>query len=796
MRAWKQGLRRAAAFALAAVFAGSTVASGFGGVQANAAANPRATLTVDVSPQENTGEIIHGAAGFLYGVSSENVPTTNTIVPLKSKILVTKGAVGTEHPYGDALDVAKTFLESGGQQVQMYNSNYYGVFGVTATIERYCDDLQKYIAPAVKAWKEAWKAEHGTPEQPKDRIGGQVDIDQAIVYVPINEGTPYGDDANLNRAWQSYRNAIRSVDEHAALAGPNDAVYVSEERYRRFYQFCADNDCMPDVITWHELQTESLQNISAHMKNFREIWNSKIDWNAYNAAHHTTGIPKIPQICINEYVEMDFCGVPGRLVNWIARLEDEKITGCLPFWHQANNLNDLAAGANEGNGAWWLYQWYGNMSGTTQPVKTSTSYEKLYGVSTMDESKKISTTLLGGFTGDISVRLEHVTDTETFQGASVVHATVQETMFTGFHGAANETPVVLEGAYPVSGDGSVTVTIPDALFENAYNVTLTQASGDEIVNIPLTGDSGTVYEAEKAALSGSSSATAASTNPSYYMSSDGSGSRAVDMPDGAVMTYTVDVPVDGVYQLDFAYGNGQGTVRNDMDAHNPVNLKQTFSLDGGEAQTVIMESTLFQTMTGMKTLYYDLTAGKHTVTVTTPNGAGASKGLLLHDFVRVSYAGVYQEAVPPFHKIYEAELADPNRLLGNTDTTVSTQTQISGYSGGGYVTGLSGRSVPNGGGIRMTVVVEESGLYNLSLRYHASSDGAANIYVENTAVTLDRLSQSVALRAGTDWQMATASVYLQKGVNVVDVDMTSEAALDYLLVQSLPSQEHSTVIEA
>lgn len=60
---------------------------------ASAAAD--ATLSVDLDPDKNTGEIIHGAAGFLYGVSSEDVPTTNTIVPLKSKILCTKGAVGT-----------------------------------------------------------------------------------------------------------------------------------------------------------------------------------------------------------------------------------------------------------------------------------------------------------------------------------------------------------------------------------------------------------------------------------------------------------------------------------------------------------------------------------------------------------------------------------------------------------------------------------------------------------------------------------------------------------------------------
>ena len=55
--------------------------------------------------------------------------------------------------------------------------------------------------------------------------------------------------------------------------------------------------------------------------------------------------------------------------------------------------------------------------------------------------------------------------------------------------------------------------------------------------------------------------------------------------------------------------------------------------------------------------------------------------------------------------MYEAELADVNRLLGKTDSTVSTQTEIAGYSGGGYVTGLSDRAVTEGGGIRNTVVV-------------------------------------------------------------------------------------------
>ena len=758
---------------------------------ASAAAD--ATLSVDLAPGASTGKIIHGAAGFLYGISSEDVPTTNTIVPLKSKILCTKGALGTEHPYGDALDVAKTFLESGGEQVMMYNSNYYGVFGVTATVEQYCNDLKNYICPAVVKWKDAWKAEHGTPTKPKDNFG-TIDIDQAIAYIPINEGTPIG--PSFHDSWKAYYDAIKQADPEAAIIGPNSAGYghgfPDGESMATYIQFCADNACMPDVITWHELDTWDLDEMDYNSALFKAVWEGT-NWTTYNNTNHTTGIPEMPQVCLNEYAEMAYCGVPGRLVNWIARLEDEKITGCLPFWHQANNLNDLAAGANEGNGAWWLYQWYGNMSGTTQPVNTSTIAEMLYGISTMDEAKKLSTTLLGGWTGDITVQLNNVTATNTFSGARYVDVTVEETVFNGFHASVTETPTILQGTYPVNNDGSVTITIPDARFESAYKLTVSQSTADTVGNPALTGSAGDVYEAELAQLSGGASATEASSSPSYYMS--GSGNRAVNMPNGASLTYTISVPVDGRYKLEFIYGNGQGSYRNNMYWHAPVNAVQTVSLDGGAPQSVTMESTLFETMTGGKTLYYDLTAGTHTVTVTTTNEVHIDSGKLYHDFLRVSYAAAYEET-PSYNRVFEAELADFNKLLGNTGSTVTTETSLGGYSGSGYVTGLDKRSVMQGGGIRFTVVTEKSGLYNLTLRYQADSAGSANIYVGNTALTLDRINKTVSLDSGSGWQTVTASVYLQKGINVVDLDTTVDAKVDYLRVRELSSQTHATTIEA
>ena len=218
------------------------------------------------------------------------------------------------------------------------------------------------IAPAVVAWKEKWKAEHATDNL---RL---VDIDKALVYIPINEGTPKND-TGFNQAWEAYYDAIREADPEAVIAGPNSAAYNEQftndydktVTMRSHIQYCADHDCMPDVITWHDLQTDKLERLDWEIKDFTDIWNTT-DWTRYKKDHPEefpdgANIPVIPQICINEYADYAECGVPGRLVNWIARLEDQKIYGCLPFWHQANNLNDLTADANQGNGAWWLYKW-------------------------------------------------------------------------------------------------------------------------------------------------------------------------------------------------------------------------------------------------------------------------------------------------------------------------------------------------------------------------------------------------------------------------------------------------------
>ena len=791
-------------------------------VSAAAATAPSSTLTVDMT--EEQGDIIHGAAGFLYGVSSEDVPTTNTLVPLKPKVLCTKGALGTEHPYGDALDVAKTFLESGGEQVMMYNSNYYGVFGVTTLYKDYADDLEHVIAPAVVEWKNAWNEEHGTPGNPKDNIGAQVDIDQALIYIPVNEGTPNNGSANFGVAWKAYYEAIHRADPNAVIAGTNDWAYNSAFGYMwthdyddpdaltdedhvkdengnwlsynldYFLPFCIENDCMPDVITWHELDGGSLITMQEHKDDFVQKWNK-----AWTDAGKE--VPEVPQICINEYAQSIECGVPGRLVNWIARLEDNGMYGCLPFWHQANNLNDLTADANEANGAWWAFKWYGDMSGQRLAVKSNTAYNKLYGIATIDDNKQSSKVLFGGQDGSTSVVLKNVTGTETFQGAEKVHVKVEATSNVGIVGAQTEVPTIIEGTFPVNEDGSVIVSIQNAKFSTAYCLTMTKANESDSVEEPVVSTYQNYYEAEQGTIAGEAVVVQTGTGsinnlqyggPDSYLSDD----KGVLMKKGGELTYTILVPTDGKYELNFIYGNGTGTKRSDPKNSRSVNLLQSLSIEGKNLAEMTMKNTLLTNTTGSHREYVDLKAGVHKIVV----NSLYEEGEVLQDLLIVQYYGAYNQEIRRMDTTFEAEHADFNVLLGNEDTTVSTRTKMSGYSKDGYVTGLTKR-VTDGGGIRWNVLVTESGLYNFTLRYQSDQEGTANIYVGNTTTTLDRKILTLTVEnTGDSWKTVTGTAYLQRGINIVDADADTDIALDYLRVTGLEKNgevaAYSTTIEA
>ncbi len=719
-----------------------------------AAAASVPTLTVDMT--EKTGPMRHGSAGFLYGLGSHGTPNANTLTPLKPDTAVQKAPDGLQHPTGDVLDVAETFIEAGGEQVQIYLQDIFALWSYEYTdIDDYLERIKEMV-PKIVALRDS-----------------HPDFSGKFVYVPYNEpdGIWFGginDRADVqdkfNDYWQKAYTLIKELDPDALIGGASYSVY-QPNAMESWIRFCAENGCEPDYITWHELQTDKLSSFKSHLDHYRGL-ESK-----YGMEQR--------EIIINEYAPQNHCSVPGKLVNWIALFEENKVSGCLPYWHNAGNLNDIAADNNEPNGAWWLYKWYGDMSGETLSLTTSTARDKLYGLASIDDNKKSANVIFGGVDGAADIVLENIAKTEAFNGASAVNVKIEATYWTAFHGVAAEPAVIRSGVYAVE-NGAVTVELDGMEASAAYNITVTAAAEGSKPGVVYRGPWRKTWEAEDATLVGGAWKNNGDNN--RYAYSGGYRVSGIDSADAGV-DFAVDVPISGFYRADMIYGNGLGLDTAHPADNNPVTVTQSRSIDG-EEQILTLENTLRWTMAGMYTDYIELEEGAHTFSYRGTGGQGASI-----DCLSLTYAG---GEIPAFDSVYEAELADFNTLLDNAETAVKTESEISGHSGSGYVTGLDNVSVKNGGGVRFTVVVPDNGLYDLTLRY-AGNGAAANIYLDNTALTLDNFLTEVELPASAAFASAGTAVFLQKGINIIDIDTSGPAALDYLRVRRAEGAEDEIV---
>ena len=147
---------------------------------------------------------------------------------------------------------------------------------------------------------------------------------------------------------------MRSLDPTTPIQGPGYSDNISGMRAS---SNAVATNTVPDIIAWHELTRSS--KIAGDVATVTGIM-------------HDLGISPRP-IAIEEYAAPSEVGVPGALVGYIAKFERYGIHDAeLAFWNHYGTLGDtLVDTGAQPNGAYWLYKWYGQMSGnmvvTTPP---------------------------------------------------------------------------------------------------------------------------------------------------------------------------------------------------------------------------------------------------------------------------------------------------------------------------------------------------------------------------------------------------------------------------------------------
>ena len=684
---------------LPAAVAAAALAVLLPGLPAQAAASQ---LTVDLAT--GTGALRYGATGFLYGLGDEGIPNETMLAALKPQVTAQKAPDGLQHPNGDALKIAPMFKRAGGRDIQIYMQDVYQQWpyennGIADYLAKVDTMTRKVVADPYRS---------------------------SYVYVPFNEpdGIWYsGNLAGLEADWKTVFQKIRSIDATARIAGPNFSSYRSAD-LRSFLTYAKANGVLPDVMTWHELGNDFFTGWQDHYNDYRSIESS-------------VGISARP-ITINEYGRSSGdLGVPGNLVQFVAKFEASKVDGCLAYWTTAGGLNDLVTHNNQATGGWWLYKWYGELTGNTVAVTPPSTSSSLQGLAAYDAAKHQARVIFGGNNPASGTYDTNV----VVKGISAIGGTVHATVYGVDNTGLNASPgpyVVGEGDYTASG-GQITVPLTGLKGQSAYEIIVTP-------NSDLTTASATRYEAEYAAVGGTAKITYGSNtgySGTYFVEGYGASTTASTK-------FVVTAPSDGYYNLSLRYSAGPYTGA-------PTDRSIRLRLNGTDLTTVALPGTADWNTWKTATTKVYLQAGINRVEY----NAYASDD---RDAVNLDYLDV--AATSGTVTAYEGESA--SNTLGGTAVVVSD-----GAASGGRYVGWVGAGAANT--LRFNgVSAATAGRYRMVVGYANGELGSGATNYNSNIV--DRYAE-ISVNGGTAQKVYFRNTlgWSNYWTTVVDVDLAAGA---------------------
>lgn len=610
----------------------------------------RGELTVDLG--SDTGAFKGGASGLLYGLYADGMPTDNLVEGMGVRSVATKAQDGAQHPGSDALEVTRQLAESTDGDVYLRVTDYYRGFPYQWPGDTPDEKLADYA-----------RVLDGQLDMIADL---EPDVRDNLVIEPFNEpegnmfgtgewsldGTSWLDDpTDYFAAWDTTYRTIKERYPDMRVAGPGTSVLF--DQMQGFLAHTVEAGTVPDIITWHEL---------SHPEKIRTSVATYRGWEAEAFAgteHEGTELP----VNVNEYAFNYHTSVPGQMIQWMSAIEDSKVDAMIAFWNINGNLSDSAVQSNRGNGQWWLYNAYAQMSGHTVEVTPPFPGQNytLQGVSSLDEERKVSRTILGGADGAAPVDLVNV-PTDVF--GDEVRVTVREIPWTGQLGDATQprhlaetTAQVVDGKVSVAFDGEGLPLLREA---SAYEIVVTPAGVGHATSAAPTLWDGS-YEAEDATYTGSGySKNGPEGSPAdvgKFYTSGGYDVGGLRTGSDGVLDFEVTVPQDGTYDLS-VFANSLNTFDR-VAERGPTNV--FVRVDGAAEQELFLPLGYKWVVWDHADTTVELTAGTHTISLAAQGlDGGATQGDAIVD--RITLALPNPDAAT---SVYEAEHAslDGGRTL-------------------------------------------------------------------------------------------------------------------------------------
>lgn len=780
----------------------------------------RPTLEVDAAVSE--GAVSSRATGYLYGVAQNGVPDAAMVESIDVSSVSQKVIGGLQHPIGDVDEAAKV-LDN-------------------------CDYITVYLQDSFDTWYYCWQEidemrKAGTYDCEKfvrerfhplvtEKVTALKDKEYAdrLVYCPYNEtdnavwfGTPsedgtwmmYDDAAKLRfySAWKETYELIRSIDTDAVIGGPGYCDYDAYE-IRHFLEWCKANNCLPDIMIYHELGEKSAFYWQDHVDEYKQI-------------EKELGIAEMP-IIITEYGTMYECGAPADMLKYVTAIEKSGVYGNVAYWRLANNLCDTAADNNSPNSNWWLYRWYADMEGDLLQSKIidplhadfanviKYNYDRFHyngftGIASLTDEKDRIEVICGGCDYTSGISFKNLGKTNL---GNKLNVKIECVYFEGLSGIVNS-PVTVEEYTANAPFGKLRVDIENPDPTAVYHVVITEAQGDK--EDYVNGNLPVRYEFEDGTLSGYSY----TYDSAYATTGQLNGMVGGLEREGDAVTVNFSVPESGKYDLRIIYGNSNdGSTPDDR-----CDSQALMTLDG-TAETLSFPNTIKSEYTDKMTLVRHLEEGDHTISFAHKNGTFVLDSMLVSKHEDVSGITVLPDgdrttadnksflAIAPLDGFYEMNIGIETDIyvdgaLAHTDgysavylrkglnyidvkTAEDIECRISDYvatcesfktiasemqlSGGAvlvedYVDGISSE----GGKAEFKVNVNKSGNYRMTVAYANNDEGGVHSYnvdlIERyISVEIGGETQTLWCRNTYSWdtvKTATINVHLEAGENTV-----------------------------
>ncbi|KAB7786786.1 immunoglobulin-like domain-containing protein [Bifidobacterium cebidarum] len=372
---------------LASLLAVATLGAGAVTISATANADDIRSTDITIDLNQSTGPVEYGATGFLYGLADDGVPTDTMLQGLGHlHTQVGRPTDGKQHPNGDSIQTSNQWFRNGGQYIQVYLKDAYEL---PWPYRKYDPNITEDFLPKIKKEMDTAKA-------------AGLDTSK-VVLIPFNE--PSNGDANYRQSekpgtdgfntlvndWDLVYRYIQDYNTANStkfkVGGPNYTAYYPDA-YDAFLKHVAEQQTVPDVVTWHELQNKGVEATSflPHYEHWRSIETKYLGADS-----------NIP-VSINEYVSADLKQQtrPGNLVQYISQFENHKVSGALAYWYPAGDLDWLATHNNQATSGWWLYNWYGQLSGNTVKIGLQDENQRTQAVASYDQKTNQTKILFGG----------------------------------------------------------------------------------------------------------------------------------------------------------------------------------------------------------------------------------------------------------------------------------------------------------------------------------------------------------------------------------------------------------------